>query len=86
MVVKRILFLIICLISSKWGIGQNGFFDEIHLMDYQRNLQLKDDSSKRIENSFMIRSTTAFQNIQNSFNKNTESILKSLIVGYDYQV
>jgi hypothetical protein len=85
MVVKRILFLIICLISSKWVIGQNSFFDEIHLMDYQRNLQLNDDSSKRIDNSFMIKSTSTFHNIQNRFNQKPKNIIRSLMVGYDYQ-
>lgn len=85
MVVKRIIILLSLSLINKNILAQNTFFDEIHLMDYQRNLQLKDDSTNKIENSFMIRSTSAFQHIQNKLNKNHKNIFKSIMVGYDNQ-
>lgn len=85
MVIKSNLFLFLFLFYSNIVIAQNSFFDEIYLMDYQRNWQLKNDSIKRIENSFMIRSTSDFQNIQNKFSKKSKNIIKSLILGYDFQ-
>ncbi len=85
MVEKRII-IIMSIVFSYFSLNaQNTFFDEIHLMDYQRNLQLKNDSIKRIENSFMIRSTSAFQNIQNRFSSKSKNIVKSLMIGYDFQ-
>ena len=84
--VKSIFLLLILFISfSHFSYGQFTFFDEVHLMDYQRNSHLANDSTKRIENSFMIRSTSAFQNIQNIFDKKPKKIIKSLMVGYDFQ-
>jgi hypothetical protein len=85
MVVKRFIIIFTIIFSYNSVSAQNSFFDEIHLMEYQRNLQLKNDSTKRIENSFMIRSTSTFQNIQNKFIKKPKSIIKSLIFGYDFQ-
>jgi hypothetical protein len=85
MVIKRFFFLIFLLIFYKNCYSQNSFFDEIHLMDYQRNQQLKNDSNINIENSFMLRSTSTFQNIQNQFNKKPKNIIKSLMVNYDFQ-
>lgn len=85
MVRKIILIFFNIIIFLNYTFSQNSFFDEINLMDYQRILQLKDDSSNRFENSFMIRSTGIFQNIQNRFNKNPNNIIRSFMVGYDYQ-
>jgi hypothetical protein len=85
MVVKRYIVIILITFIHICSNAQNTFFDEIHLMDYQRNLQIKNDSNKRIENSFMIRSTSAFQNIQNRFNSKTKKLVKSLMAGYDFQ-
>jgi hypothetical protein len=85
MVVNKYILIVLIVFLNKSSIAQNSFFDEIHLMDYQRNLQLKNDSSKRIENSFMIRSTSAFQDIQNRFNSKSKNIVKSLMVGFDFQ-
>jgi hypothetical protein len=82
MVKKDILILLILILVPIPIFSQNTFLDEIHLMDYQRSFQLKDDSSKKIENSFMIRSTSSFQNI---VNKKSKNIIKSIIVGYDFQ-
>lgn len=85
MVIRRVIFFFTFLFVLKCGCAQNSFFDEIHLMDYKRNIQLKDDSTKSIENSFMIRSTSAFQNIQNRFDKKPKNIIKSIMFGYDFQ-
>ncbi len=85
MVVKRYIVIILITFIHICSNAQNTFFDEIHLMYYQRNLQIKNDSNKRIENSFMIRSTSAFQNIQNRFNSKTKKLVKSLMAGYDFQ-
>ncbi len=85
MVVKRCIVVGIIIFSYISSNAQNSFFDEIHMMDNQRNLQLKNDSTKRIENSFMIRSTGAFQHIQNGLNSKPKNIAKSLMVGYDFQ-
>jgi hypothetical protein len=85
MVIYRIIFLICLILISKFTNAQNNFFDEIHLMDYQRGLQLIGNSSKKIDNSFMIRSTSAYQNLQNIFTKKPKNIVKSLMIGYDFQ-
>lgn len=85
MVVKRVIIILYILFSYFRMSAQNSFFDEIHLMDYQRNLQIIYDSTKKIDNSFMIRSTSAFQNIQYRFNKKSKNIVKSLMLGYDFQ-
>lgn len=85
MVVKRYIAIILIAFLHISSNAQNSFFDEIHLMDYQRDLQLKNDSTKRIENSFMIRSTSAFQDIQKRFINKSKNIVKSLMVSYDFQ-
>ncbi len=85
MVVKKIIAIFIVVFSYISTSAQYSFFDEIHLMDYQRNQQLKNDSNRIIVNSFMIRSTSAFQNMQNKLSSKPKNILKSLIVSYDFQ-
>jgi hypothetical protein len=85
MVVKKILIILCIVFLYNNTKAQNSFFDEIHLMDYQRSFQLKDDSNKRIEHSFMIRSTSNIQNIQNKLFKKPKNIIKSFMVGYDFQ-
>jgi hypothetical protein len=85
MVVKRYIGILLIAFSHISLNAQNSFFDEIHLMDYQRSFQLKNDSTRIIDNSFMIRSTSAFQNIQNRFSSKSKNILKSLMIGYDFQ-
>ncbi len=85
MVVKFVFIFTILIFISKWNTAQNNFFDEIHLMDYQRMLQLKEDSTRIIDNSFLIRSTSSFQHIQNRLNSKPKNIIKSLMIGYDFQ-
>lgn len=76
------LLLFICIISLH---AQNSFFDEIHLMDFQRNAQLINDSNRKIEHSFMIRSTSQFQNLQSTQNKKSKDIIQSILINYDFQ-
>jgi hypothetical protein len=85
MVVKKIILIFIIVFLYNSISAQNTFVDEIHLMDYQRNFQLKNDSNKRIEHSFMIRSTNTFQNIKNIFSCKKKNIIKSLMASYDFQ-
>jgi len=50
MVIKKI-FLFLCLISFyNLSMSQNSFYDDIHLMDYQRVKQLLNDSNGVIAN------------------------------------
>jgi hypothetical protein len=83
MVVKK--YLIITFLFPFCSFAQNTFLDEINLIDFYRNEQIKNDSLQIIENSFMIRSTSFFQHIQNRLNYKRKNILKSSIFGYDFQ-
>jgi hypothetical protein len=85
MVVRRILIILNLILIYKIALSQNTFLDEVHLMDYQRNIQVKDDSSIKISQSFLIRSTSIFQNIQNQFSGKSKNIIKSLMLSYDFQ-
>jgi hypothetical protein len=51
MVIKKTFIFIFIFFYFK-SIAQNSFFDEIRLMDYQRNIKLLNDSNDRIKNSF----------------------------------
>jgi hypothetical protein len=85
MVVKKIFYTLIflfCLIHSK---AQNSFFDDIHLMDYQRNEQLLNDSNGAIVNSFLIRSTSSYQFLQAKLKGTTKDIVKYVNFNYDQQ-
>ena len=85
MVVRRIFIILNLIFMYQFVSSQNTFLDEVQLMDYQRNLQIKEDSSTKINQSFLIRSTSIFQNIQNQFSRKPKNIIKSLIVSYDFQ-
>ncbi len=85
MVIRKILFFVAFLFIFKSSNAQNSFFDEIHLMDFQRNAQLINDSNRKIEYSFMIRSTSQFQNLQSKQNKKSKEIIQSLLLNYDFQ-
>jgi hypothetical protein len=84
MVVNRItilLYLTICFIELN---AQNSYFDEINLMNHQRNIQLS-DSNKNIESSFLIRSTQQFQSIQSSqYPTKSKKTIQHFYVGYDH--
>lgn len=86
MVKNRITILLILLIivNSIAGLAQNSFLDEVQLMDHQRNIQLI-DTTKNIQNSFLIRSSHQFQSIQSSFSPNRrKKMIQNFYVGYDY--
>jgi hypothetical protein len=85
MVAKKTFYIFIfffCLIHSK---AQNSFFDDIHLMDYQRNKQLSNDSNAVITNSFLIRSTSSYQFLQAKLKGTNKDIVQSINFNYDQQ-
>jgi hypothetical protein len=85
MVVKRILFSILLFFFYFFSIAQNSFFDDIHLMDYQRTRQLLNDSNGVITNSFLIRSTSSFQFLQSKLKGTTKDIVQSINYSFDQQ-
>ena len=85
MVVKNILFFVGSFFCYFVSTAQNSFFDDIHLMDYQRTKQLLNDSNELISNSFFIRSTSSYQFLQNKLKSNTNNILQSINFSYDQQ-
>jgi len=84
MVIKKTFIFIFIFFYFK-SIAQNSFFDEIRLMDYQRNIKLLNDSNDLIKNSFFIRSTSSFQYLQSNFTNRTKNIVQSIFVNYDQQ-
>ncbi len=64
--------------------AQTNYLDEINLMNHQRNIQLI-DSNKKIESSFLIRSTQQFQSIQSGFYPTkSKKVVQNFYVGYDH--
>jgi hypothetical protein len=83
MVVYRIAILFSLILCVTDLLAQNIYFDEINLMNHQRNIQLV-DSNKKIESSFLIRSTQQFQSILSSqYPKKRRKIVQNFYVGYD---
>jgi hypothetical protein len=85
MVVKKyiiFIFLSLCYFISS---AQNSFFDDIHLMDYQRTKQLLNDSNGVITNSFLIRSTSSIQFLQSKLKGTTKDLVQSISLNYDQQ-
>jgi hypothetical protein len=85
MVVKKFIlftFLFFCYFIT---FAQNSFFDDIHLMDYQRTKQLLNDSNGIIMNSFLIRSTSSFQFLQSKLKGTTKDIVQSINFSFDQQ-
>ena len=85
MVVKKFIsftFIFLCYFTSN---AQNSFFDEIHLMDYQRNKQLLNDSNGVVTNSFFIRSTSSYQFLQARLKGTSKDIVQSINFNYDQQ-
>ena len=85
MVVKKILFFLFFLFYYFNSNAQNSFFDDIHLMDYQRNKQLLNDSNGVITNSFLIRSTSSFQFLQSKLKGTTKDVIQSVNFTFDQQ-
>ena len=85
MVIKKVLsftFLFFCYFIST---AQNSFFDDIHLMDYQRTKQLLNDSNGVITSSFLIRSTSSFQFLQSKLKGTAKDLVQFVSVNYDQQ-
>ena len=76
MVVKKYIFFIFLSLCYFISSAQNSFFDDIHLMDYQRTKQLLNDSNEVITNSFLIRSTSSFQFLQSKLKGTTKDIVQ----------
>ena len=85
MVVKKQFFFIFLFFCYFISNAQNSFFDDIHLMDYQRTKQLLNDSNGVISNSFLIRSTASFQFLQSKIKRTTKDIVQSVNFTYDHQ-
>ena len=83
MVVKKLIFFTVLFFCYSIGHTQNSFFDDIHLMDYQRNKQLLNDSNGVITNSFLIRSTSSFQYLQSKLKGTTKDIVQSINFSFD---
>ena len=78
MVVKKPLLFAILFFCCYNSIAQNSFYDDIHLMDYQRAKKLLNDSNEVITNSFLIRSTSSFQFLQSKLKGTTKDIVQSI--------
>ena len=85
MVAKKIFFILIFFFSLYVSKAQNSFFDDIYLMDYQRNKQLLNDSNGAIVNSFLIRSTSSFQFLQAKLKGTAKDIVQFVNFNYDQQ-
>ena len=85
MVVKKLLFFNLLFFSYLIVTAQNSFYDDIHLMDYQRTKQLLNDSNGVITNSFLIRSTSSFQFLQSKLKGTTKDIVQSINFTFDQQ-
>ena len=85
MVAKKGIFFTILFFCYFMSFAQNSFFDDIHLMDYQRNKQLLNDSNGVITNSFLIRSTSSFQFLHSKLKGTTKDIVQSISLNYDQQ-
>ncbi len=84
MVVKRITILLLLLFCDIILYAQNSYYDEMNLINHQRNVQLV-DSSKNIESSLLIRSTQQFQFIQSFlYPTNGRNIIQNFYIGYDH--
>jgi len=85
MVVKKLIFFTILFFCYFVSNAQNSFYDDIRLMDYQRNKQLLNDSNGVITNSFLIRSTSSFQFLQSKLKGTTKDIIQSISLNFDQQ-
>lgn len=85
MVIKKqlIIFLLLTIVFN--ASAQNILLDEISLMDQQRTLQLLKDSSQVSFNSFMIRSTSKFQYLQDLKKSSNKLRIGSFSFAYDQQ-
>ena len=85
MVVKKLEFFFFLLFTCFNSNAQNSFFDDIHLMDYQRNKQILNDSNGVITNSFLIKSTSSFQFLQSKLKGSSNDLVQFISINYDQQ-
>ena len=85
MVIKKITLIFILNLYFIIGLAQNSFYDDIHLMDYQRTNQILNDSNGAITNSFLIRSTSSFQYLQSKLKGTSKDIIQSVSFNFDQQ-
>jgi hypothetical protein len=85
MVIKKFIIFIFLFFCYSLCKAQNSFFDDIHLMDYQRNKKLLNDSNDAITNSFLIRSTSSYQFLQSKLKGTTKDIVQSINFSFDQQ-
>ena len=85
MVVKFFIQFIFLFFCYSVSMAQNSFFDDIHLMDYQRTRKLLNDSNGAITNSFLIRSTSSFQFLQSKLKGTTKDIVQTINLNFDQQ-
>jgi len=85
MVVKKLILVTFFFFCYFISTSQNSFYDDIHLMDYQRTRQLLNDSNGVIPNSFLIRSTSTFQFLQSKLKGTTKDVMQSVNFTFDQQ-
>jgi hypothetical protein len=85
MVVKKFIIFNVLLFCYLISNAQNSFYDDIHLMDYQRTRQLLNDSNGVVTNSFLIRSTSSFQFLQSKLKGTSKDIVQSISLNFDQQ-
>ena len=85
MVVKKVLYLFSFIFCYHNCIAQNTFFNEIHLMDYQRTKQLLNDSNEVVTNSLLIRSTSSYQFLQSKLKGISKDIIQFVNYNFDQQ-
>jgi hypothetical protein len=83
--VKKLLFVLL-LFAVTSAKAQNYFFDDIQLMNEQKNKQLLGDSIHFNNKSFIIRSTSAYQyNLSVKRPKHKFFYINTIVAGYDFQ-
>ena len=85
MVVKNAIFFFSFIFGYHYCIAQSTFFNEIHLMDYQRTKQLLNDSNEVVTNSFLIRSSSSYQFLQSKLKGTSKDIIQFVNYNYDQQ-
>ena len=85
MVIKKFILFTFLLFCYFIVFAQNSFYDDIHLMDYQRTKQLLNDTNEVITNSFLIRSTSSFQFLQSKLKATTKDVVQSINFNYNQQ-
>ncbi len=85
MVVKKSILFVVLMFCALFINAQNILLDDIGLMDHQRNAQLLNDSIHFTNNSFLIRSTSHLQYLQDTKKSSNKFRIRSLSFSYDQQ-